>query len=158
MGLGGLRKTNGADAQEERDDLADINIIPLVDVMLVLLIIFMVTAPLSIGGIKIELPQSKATGMVVKENRIILSVTAEGEFYIEKMNIPGAVLQQKMKALYQYRQNKELFVRADRNVAYGRVVDAMGAAKLAGVDKIGMLTQFPIKAANKGKGPATVPR
>jgi biopolymer transport protein TolR len=130
---------------DQNGDLAEINIIPLVDVMLVLLIIFMVTAPLSIGGISINLPSSKAKGGKISEDRVVLSVTQKGEFYIEKMQIAGEALEARIRAIYQFRENKDLYIRADRNVPYGRVVDAMTAAKLAGVTKLSMLTQAPKK-------------
>ncbi len=129
------------------EDLAEINIIPLVDVMLVLLIIFMVAAPLSITGIKVNLPSSKAKGTQVDENRVILSINSDGNYFIDKMRIPAAQLSERMKAIYQYRDKKELFIRADRRVEYGNVIYAMSAAKLAGVLKMAMLT----KPENKGK-------
>lgn len=127
----------------DEGSIAEINIIPLVDVMLVLLIIFMVTAPLSIGGIKIDLPYSKAKGGSVDENRIVLTVTDQGEFYFDKLKVLPTHLEEKMRAIYEFREKKELYIRADRTTEYGRVVDAMSAAKLAGVGKISMLTQPP---------------
>jgi biopolymer transport protein TolR len=131
----------GPKNDEENDDLAEINIIPLVDVMHVLLIIFMVTAPLSIGGIKVDLPASKAVGGSVDEDRIVLTITKTGGFFLEKLEIPEAALGEKFKAIYQYRQKKELYVRADSGVPYGKVVYAMSAAKVAGVGKLAMLTK-----------------
>lgn len=136
----------GSDDDEDSGQMADINIVPLVDVMLVLLIIFMVTAPLSIGGINVDLPSSKARSTGMAENRVVLSINARGEYYIEKMPVPGANLDQRLLEIYQNREKKELYIRADKGVIYGRVVDAMSAAKLAGVTKISMLTQAPSKA------------
>lgn len=128
------------------EDLAEINIIPLVDVMLVLLIIFMVTAPLSIGGIKIELPTSKARSSAVDEDRIVLTITKGGEFFLDKTKIPNISLPERLKSIYEMRTKKEIYIRADRDVPYGRVVDAMSAAKLGGVGKISMLTQSQAQA------------
>ena len=139
MAFGGLQKRD----DQETNDMAEINIIPLVDVMLVLLIIFMVTAPLSIGGIKVELPFSKAKGGSVDENRVVLSINKKGEYYLEKMRIPTSELEKRMHAIYEFREKKELFIRADTGVEYGKVVNAMSAAKMAGVGKISMLTQPP---------------
>lgn len=127
-------------------DIAEINVIPLVDVLLVLLIIFMVAAPISIGGINIELPVSKAKGTLSDEDRVILSVNRDGEFYMDKNRIPAGALPEKLKAIYQFRERKEIFIRADRGVIYSAVIDAMSAAKSAGVTKISMLTQPPGKA------------
>jgi len=139
------RMGSGHQPEGGAEDMAEINIIPLVDVMLVLLIIFMVTAPLSISGIKVDLPTSKAKSTSIDEDRIVLTVTRKGEFAIEKSTIPAAALLDKMRAIYQHREKKELYIRADRDVPYGRVVDAMSAAKQAGVSKISMLTQPPNK-------------
>jgi biopolymer transport protein ExbD len=128
-------------SSEEHEDMAEINIIPLVDVMLVLLIVFMVAAPLSISGIKVELPTSKAKGTSMEQNNIILSITKDGGYYIDKMQIPQPELIKKIHAIFEFREKKEIFIRADRAVDYGVVVDAMSAAKLAGVQKMAMLTR-----------------
>lgn len=134
-------KVGGDFDDESTGDLAEINIVPLVDVMLVLLIIFMVAAPLSIGGISINLPSSKARSSKVEEQRVILSINKKGDFYLDKLQIPKANLEEKLKAIYDYRKEKDLYIRADKAVAYGSVIDAMSAAKIAGVDKISMLTE-----------------
>jgi biopolymer transport protein TolR len=118
-------------------------VIPLVDVLLVLLIIFMVAAPISIGGINIDLPTSKARGTLTDEDRVIISINKDGEFWMEKSKVPASALSEKLKAMYQHRERKEIFIRADRDVAYSAVIDAMSAAKTAGVSKISMLTQPP---------------
>ncbi len=129
----------------ESAELADINVVPLVDVMLVLLIIFMVTAPLSIGGINIALPTSKAKSVAIDEDRIVLSVNKSGAYYLDKLAIPAEALEEKLRAIYQFRKNKSLYIRADESVQYGAVVDAMSAGKLAGVTKISMLTKTVTK-------------
>ncbi len=120
--------------------MGEINVTPLVDVMLVLLIVFMVTAPLSIGGIKVDLPLSKARGASVDEDRIVLSINRSGGYFLEKTQIPDGALETKFRAIYEYREKKDLYIRADQGVAYGKVVFAMSAAKLAGVTKLAMLT------------------
>lgn len=130
-------------SEEENRDMAEINIIPLVDVMLVLLIIFMVAAPLSITGIKVNLPTSAAKGSHVDEGRVILSINPKGDFYLEKTKIENKNLKDKLVAIFENKEKKQLFIRADRTVAYGKVVDAMSAAKLAGVQKMSMLTVPP---------------
>lgn len=130
-------------SDELGSDIAEINVIPLVDVLLVLLIIFMVAAPISIGGINIDLPVSKAKGSISDEDRIVLTINREGQFYIEKSEIPGSALPETLKAKFQHRQKKEIFIRADKASMYSYVVDAMSAARLAGVTRISMLTQPP---------------
>lgn len=137
---------------DEHSDMAEINIIPLVDVMLVLLIIFMVAAPLTISGIKVNLPTTAAKGAQVEGDRTILSINSKGEYFIETMKIPSVELVQRMKAIYQHKDAKELFIRADRGVEYGKVVDAMGAAKLAGVTKMSMLTKPKIVNGRADQG------
>ena len=139
MAFGNLNGSGGDDNQ----DMAEINIIPLVDVMLVLLIIFMVAAPLSITGIKVNLPTSAAKGSHVDEGRVILTVSESGNFYLEKTRIENQNLRTKLAAVFENREKKQLFIRADRKVPYGSVVDAMSAAKLAGVAKMSMLTVPP---------------
>lgn len=136
-------RIDSSGGDEENEEMADINIIPLVDVMLVLLIIFMVTAPLSIGGINVNLPTSKAKGKKIAEERVVLSINKSGDFFIEKSQIPRSALIEKFKAIFEFRENKELYIRADRGVDYGKVVDAMSAARISGVSKLNMLTQRP---------------
>jgi biopolymer transport protein TolR len=144
MALGHINFNNNGD--DGSGDIADINVIPLVDVLLVLLIIFMVAAPISIGGINIELPVSKARGTISDEDRVVLTVNRDGEFWMDKTRVPAPALNEKLKAIYQFREKKEIFIRADRGVIYSAVIDAMSAAKVAGVTKISMLTQPPGKS------------
>jgi biopolymer transport protein TolR len=132
-------------------DMAELNIIPLVDVMLVLLIIFMVAAPMSIGGIKVDLPTTKAKGSAVSEDRIVLSISKRGEYFLNKAKIPAKGLSEKFKAIYEFREKKELFIRADTGVAYGNVVYAMGSAKVAGVKKLAMLTKRKTGRSRKNR-------
>ena len=136
----GLDKHSGDDLGS---DIAEINVIPLVDVLLVLLIIFMVAAPISIGGLNIELPASKARGTLADDNRVVVTITKSGDFFMDKSQIPASALTEKLKAIYQFRDRKEIFIRADRAVIYSAVIDAMSAARVAGVTKISMLTQPP---------------
>lgn len=137
MAFGNLKSGSG----QENEDLAEINIIPLVDVMLVLLIIFMVAAPLSITGIKVNLPKVAAKGSQVSEDKIILSVSKEGDYFIDKTKILPKNLKDKLVAIFENKTNKQLYIRADRDVAYGKVVDVMSVAKLSGVQKMSMLTK-----------------
>jgi biopolymer transport protein TolR len=139
----------GNSFEPEDQSLKEINIVPLVDVMLVLLIIFMVTAPLSIGGINISLPSSKAKSVSIAEDRIVLSVDGKGRFFLESVEVPRTTLEAKLKAIYEFRDKKEIYIRADRSVDYGVVVDAMSAAKLAGVDKMSMLTKSVVSAKQR---------
>ena len=124
----------------DAEPIAEINMIPLIDVMLVLLVIFMVTAPLSVSGIKIKLPEVTAKGKEFSASRLVLTVDVKGDFYIDKVQIAADALVEKLESLAALRSDKQLYIRADRGVVYAKVVDAMSAAKLAGIDKLSMLT------------------
>ena len=131
---------NFSSENEEYAPLAEINIIPLVDVMLVLLIIFMVAAPLSISGIGVQLPRVSAKGAQVENSRLILTINKKGEYFIEKMSMNSENLALRMQSIFANRSSKKLYIRADRKVIYEKVVYAMSAAKQAGVEKISILT------------------
>lgn len=131
------------DDNEGLGGIAEINIIPLVDIMLVLLITFMIAAPLSIRGINVNLPVSRAKGQNIDGPRVILTIDTKGSFYLDKVEISSVNLSERFSAIFATKKDKALFIRADKSVPYGRVVDAMSAAKLAGVEKIGMLTTAP---------------
>jgi biopolymer transport protein TolR len=139
-------------AGQGNDDLAEINIIPLVDVMLVLLIIFMVAAPLSLSGLQVDLPHSKAKGVAATESNVILTVSKEGSYFFEKNRVSAGDLPIKLKAMFENKPDKQLFIRADRSVDYGVVVDAMSAARLAGIKKMAMLTQPPKTSQSQLEG------
>ena len=126
--------------ESEYQDLAEINIIPLVDIMLVLLIVVMVAAPLSISELGVQLPVSKAQGGRIDEGRIVLTIAAGGAYYIDQQEIHPADLEAKMQAIFAVRTQKQLYINADKDVLYGQVIAAMSAAKLAGVNKLSMLT------------------
>lgn len=132
-------------SDQDSDQIAEINVVPLVDVMLVLLVVFMITAPLTISGIQVNLPQSKAKSQNVKESRIVLSIDKKGRYFLDKQHIPSNLLNGKLIAIFQHRNDKVLYIRADRTVSYAKVVDAMSAAKLSGVSKLSMLTQHKKK-------------
>ncbi len=132
-------KLGGGHNHDDRGDVAEINVIPLVDVLLVLLIVFMISAPLSISGISVHLPESKAKGQTLNEKHLILTIDSSGRFFIDKSPVPAVNLQEKLSAVFEVRAQKELYIRADKEVRYAAVVEAMSAGKLAGAEKISML-------------------
>jgi biopolymer transport protein TolR len=123
--------------------MADINVTPLVDVMLVLLIIFMVTAPMLSMGIDVNLPRVKSKSLDLAEEKLILSINENKEIFLNKTRMPLQDLNAKLAAIFAERVDREIFLRADKNVPYGFVVEVMSEVRKAGVDKLGMITEPP---------------
>jgi len=123
--------------------LAEINVTPLVDVMLVLLIIFMVTAPMLSMGIDVNLPRVKAKSVDVAEEKLVLTINESKEIFLNKTKMQLGELNSKLEAIFSNRIDREIFLRADKNVPYGFVVEVMSEVRKAGVDKLGMITEPP---------------
>ena len=120
--------------------MSEINVTPMVDVMLVLLIIFMVTAPLLQQGIAVELPRAKAPTLDVNPDLVILTLTKERKIFLGDAEIPRAELSDKLTHNLKLRVDKEIYLHADRSLDYGFVVDVMAVMKDAGVEQLGMVT------------------
>jgi biopolymer transport protein TolR len=120
--------------------LHEINVTPMVDVMLVLLIIFMVATPLIQQGVKIALPQTKAVEINSQEAKLVLSIDAQKRLFLGDSEVQYVDLEEKLKANAKLQQDKELYLRADRNLPYGFVVDVLATLQKAGVDNLGMIT------------------
>jgi len=119
--------------------LAEINVIPLVDIVLVLLIIFMVTAPMLYRGMDITLPTS-STNTIKPEERVVLTVERDQKVYVDKDPVPMGVLEAKLRTIKQRNTDVSVYLRADRDVPYGLVVQVMDGVKRAGIEKLGMVT------------------
>jgi biopolymer transport protein TolR len=117
----------------------DINVTPLIDVMLVLLVIFMVTAPLLATGVHVELPKVKSAPMQTDDTKMLIIVTLDEHVYLGKDEITDDV-ETKLKTNARLQEEKEVYVQADENVKYGAVLRVMAAARSAGVEKLGMVT------------------
>jgi len=123
----------------QRRFLAEINVIPLVDVVLVLLVIFMVTAPMLYRGMDIKLPTS-ASSTIKPEIRAVLTIEKDQRLYLDKDQLSVAQLERKLRLLKQEHADVSLYLRADRDVPYGIVVQVMDGVKKAGIEKLGMVT------------------
>ncbi|WP_022661816.1 protein TolR [Paucidesulfovibrio longus] len=125
--------------------LAEINVTPFVDVMLVLLIIFMVTAPMLTQGVQVELPQTKAVQNLPQDkDHLVLSVDAQGHIFLDDYEVQLDQLED-MLVKHVVEQKKELYLRADKAVNYGLVVEVMGEAKAAGIETLGVVAEQPKK-------------
>ena len=132
---------------DSRRFMSEINVTPFVDVMLVLLIIFMVTAPMMQEGVDVNLPQAQGKSLPSKEKRMTISITSTKEIYLNDRKIELSDLENKLRTVFQNRTDRQLFLRADEIVPYGFVVKTMAAVRNAGIDQLGMVT-VPFK---KGK-------
>ncbi len=120
---------------------SEINVTPFVDVMLVLLIIFMVTAPLMQQGVDVDLPETTTQPLRLQDEPLVLTVQKNGKYYLARREIPPEELREKLEAIFEGRDSKEIFLRADENVAYRFVVQALAAARQAGATRLGMVTE-----------------
>jgi biopolymer transport protein TolR len=127
-----------------RQTLTEINVTPLVDVMLVLLIIFMVTAPLIQQGVEVNLPEARAKAVEAEEQKLVLSIKADKTLYLgtseDAARIPYERLEEKLRANTRAMKDKELYLHADKALPYGFVVDVMATVQRAGVVNVGMIT------------------
>jgi len=131
------------ETRSQSSSISQINVVPLVDVMLVLLVIFMVTAPILQQGVSVELPQAKAGALSGEEEQLVVSIDKKGTVYLNDKAITLAELGPKLEAVIRLKPEKQVFLRADRSVAYGEVVQVMAAVKGAGVQSLGMITELP---------------
>jgi biopolymer transport protein TolR len=131
------------ETRSQSSSISQINVVPLVDVMLVLLVIFMVTAPILQQGVSVELPQAKAGALSGEEEQLVVTIDKKGAVYLNDNAITLEQLGPKLGAVVRLRPDKQVFLRADRSVPYGEVVRVMAAVKGAGVQSLGMITELP---------------
>jgi biopolymer transport protein TolR len=127
--------------QGRRRALSQINVTPFVDVMLVLLIIFMVTAPLMQQGIDVDLPETTTQPIRVRTDPLILSVKQDGSYFLGRQQVPLEELVTKLEAVFDARGSYDVYLRADKKAPYGVVVKAMAAAREAGSKQLGIVTE-----------------
>jgi biopolymer transport protein TolR len=132
---------NVADGRGKRRQLSEINVTPFVDVMLVLLIIFMVTAPLMEQGIDVDLPKTQAKGLRSDTQPLVITVKRDGQVFVQNAPIPLNQLGAKLEAIFETRGDKLVYLRADEKVAYGTVAKTLAILRGAGATGIGMVTE-----------------
>ncbi len=133
-----------------RSTMSEINVTPMVDVMLVLLIIFMVTTPLIQSGVKVNLPETKAAAVDATDKKLVVSIDLGKRVYLGDTEIPFAELEEKLRTNAKAQADKELYLHADRDLPYGVVVDVMATAQRAGISNVGMITD-PMGASRVSK-------
>jgi biopolymer transport protein TolR len=132
-----MKSNNGARFHKEH--LADINVTPFVDVMLVLLVIFMVTAPMMTAGVNVDLPQAKAKPLAGTDEPLSITVSPNGKIHLQKNEVELKDLQAKLAAIAGEKKDTRIFVRGDKAVDYGRVMQVMGEINAAGFNKVSLV-------------------
>ena len=123
--------------------MSEINVTPMVDVMLVLLVVFMVSAPLMTVGVPVDLPQTDAAQMVGQDEPLVVSVNAKGEVFLQETKITLEQLVPRLVAITQNKKDTRIFVRGDKAIPYGQLMEVMGTVNLAGFTRVALLTQLP---------------
>jgi biopolymer transport protein TolR len=138
MGMSLPGKSNGRGRYRP---MAEINVTPLVDVMLVLLIIFMVAAPLMTSGVNVDLPKTNAAPINQDSTPLTVSINAEGKIYLQDTEVDLSELVAKLHALSQDNPDRRIFVRGDKGIAYGRIMEVMGTITQGGFNKVALLAE-----------------
>lgn len=132
-----------------RQPMSEINVTPFVDVVLVLLIIFMVTAPLLTSGIHVDLPQTSSSPISGQDEPISITIAANGMIYLQKNPIRKELLVPKLKAITNQKPDTRIFIRGDKNANYGAIMDVVGMISVAGFNKVAFVTENPDIKPNK---------
>jgi biopolymer transport protein TolR len=155
-GFGGRKSVRGGRASYR--PMSEINVTPLVDVMLVLLIIFMVAAPLMTVGVPVDLPQTRAANLNQEQEPLTISVTADGRVFLQESEVALDALVPQLRAILASQQQapgapeRRIFVRGDRAISYGRVMEVMGTVSSAGFSRVALLAESP-QGSPAGRAP-----
>ena len=128
-------------SQQSGTTISQINVTPLVDVMLMLLVIFMVTAPIIQQGVQVNLPQARAGAIAGKEEQLVVSINRNGRIYLNDTAMSVEELGKKLRSIRALQPDKEVILRADQDVRYGAVMRVVAEIKQAGIQKLGMVTR-----------------
>jgi biopolymer transport protein TolR len=150
--MAGSLKSNSRFQRHRRSGgaaFSDINVTPLVDVMLVLLIVFMVTAPMLTVGVHVDLPKTQAAKLNDQVEPIVISVDAAGKAYLQEMELEGDALIARLKAITDSNPDARIYVRGDKSLAYGRVMEIMGEVAASGFSKVSLIAEMPSGGSQK---------
>jgi biopolymer transport protein TolR len=136
-------RRNGRRAGARYRPLSEINVTPFVDVMLVLLIVFMVTAPLLTVGVPVDLPKTQAQSIADPDEPLVISVDAEGQIYIQDSEVELNQLVPRLHAITENKPDTRIFVRGDRAIDYGRIMQVMGTVNTAGFQRVALIAELP---------------
>ncbi len=155
MAMVSNRSAGGAGYRAKRfgayQPMSEINVTPMVDVMLVLLVVFMITAPLMTVGVPVDLPKTKASRVVGQDEPLVITVDAKGKLYIQDTEIALGALAARLRAITANKQETRIFVRGDKTIAYGRVMGVMGAVHHAGFRRVALITEMPDPGSDRKK-------
>jgi biopolymer transport protein TolR len=150
---GGVMRSGGGRGRNSRRPMAEINVTPMVDVMLVLLIVFMVAAPLLTVGVPVDLPKTQAPTINEQKEPLVVTVNAQGQIYIQESPIEADALLPKLQAITENNQDATIYVRGDKAINYGRVMEVMGLIASAGYTKVSLIAELP-QGTGSGGGKA----
>jgi biopolymer transport protein TolR len=139
---------NGGGSRQRYKPMSEINVTPMVDVMLVLLVIFMVAAPLLTVGVPVDLPQTKAPTITEQKEPLVITINAENKLFLQNGEVSDDDLVPRLQAITKNNPEADIYVRGDRNINYGRVMEVMGLVSAAGFTKVSLITE---QARDKGK-------
>ncbi len=137
-------------ARRNRMMMSQINVTPFVDVMLVLLVVFMITAPLLTVGVPIDLPKTKAQPLTQPEEPLVITVDAKGTIFIQDTSVPLDSLIPRLIAITETKPDTRIFLRGDRTVKYGRMMQVMGRVNAAGFTRVALIAELPDTSKAKG--------
>ncbi|WP_299380861.1 protein TolR [uncultured Kiloniella sp.] len=140
---GGASKGSGRWKRSSRKPMSDINVTPFVDVMLVLLIVFMVTAPLLTVGVPVDLPKAQAKTLNASEEPLVISVNATGELFLQETKLTEEQLVPRLNAITENKPDTRVYVRGDKAIDYGRVMQVMSLVNSAGYDRVALIAELP---------------
>jgi biopolymer transport protein TolR len=145
---GGLTNGGNGDSRTRYRPMSEINVTPMVDVMLVLLVIFMVAAPLLTVGVPVDLPQTKAPTISEQKEPLVITLNAQGKLFLQNSALEDDELVPRLQAITKNNPNADIYVRGDRAINYGRVMEVMGMVSAAGFAKVSLITE---QARDKAK-------